>query len=113
MGSNRAFALIQSVLVPALFAGTEPALSEAEGAGILTSLKNDLNFDSERLGQPPNTFPGAIHSPGFEALDFSPPTEVSPQSGIPDAVINLLNESITGADFTFSNGGGGGGGSSG
>jgi pimeloyl-ACP methyl ester carboxylesterase len=46
-----------------------------------------------------NTLPGVIHSPGFEALNFSPPTEVSPQSGIPDAVVNLLNEATNGPDF--------------
>ena len=49
------------------------------------------------------TFSGVIHSPGFERLNFSPPAEVDSASGIPDAVVNLLNESVYGADFFSSN----------
>jgi len=44
-------------------------------------------------------FSGVIHSPGIESLDFMPPAEVDPASGIPDEVINLLNEPISGPDF--------------
>jgi hypothetical protein len=47
-------------------------------------------------------FPGVIHSPGFESLNFSPPSEVTPASGIPDEVINLLNEPTNGPDFFWS-----------
>jgi hypothetical protein len=50
-------------------------------------------------GQSANTFQGIIHSPGFEALNFSPPTEVGPQNSIADAVVNLLNEATNGPDF--------------
>jgi hypothetical protein len=46
-----------------------------------------------------NTFQGVIHSPGIETLNFAPPSEVDPQSGIPDAVVNLLNEATNGPDF--------------
>jgi hypothetical protein len=46
-----------------------------------------------------NTFQGVIHSPGIETLNFAAPSEVDPQSGIPDAVVNLLNEPIDGPDF--------------
>lgn len=56
-----------------------------------------------------NTFQGVIHSPGIEVLNFAPPSEVDPSSGIPDAVINLLNESTTGPDFCTGCGGSGGG----
>jgi hypothetical protein len=55
-----------------------------------------------------NTFQGAIHSPGIEVLNFSPPSEVDPQSLIPDEVIYLLNETTTGPDFCSGCGGGGG-----
>ncbi|HZR28358.1 MAG TPA: hypothetical protein VFA71_06225 [Terriglobales bacterium] len=48
-------------------------------------------------------FSGIIHSPGIESLNFNPPTEVDSASGIPDEVINLLNEPINGADFFPSN----------
>jgi len=40
---------------------------------------------------------------GFEALNFSPPSEVYTSSGIPDEVINLLNEAVNGPDFFSSN----------
>lgn len=46
-----------------------------------------------------NTFQGVIHSPGIEQLNFAAPSEVNPQSGIPDAVVNLLNEATNGSDF--------------
>jgi PGAP1-like protein len=46
-----------------------------------------------------NTFPGVIHSPGIETLNFFGPSEVDSQSGIPDAVVNLLNEATNGPDF--------------
>ena len=46
-----------------------------------------------------NTFPGVIHSPGILDLGFSPPSELDPSSGIPDAVVNLLNEAPNGSDF--------------
>jgi len=62
----------------------------------VVALSSQLNSTSSTST---NTFPGVIHSPGFEALDFSPPTEISREGGIPDAVINLLNESINGPDF--------------
>jgi hypothetical protein len=42
---------------------------------------------------------GVIHSPGIELLGFNPPSELDSSSGIPDAVVNLLNEAINGADF--------------
>jgi hypothetical protein len=66
-------------------------------------LKNQVNrFSSVMI------FPGVMHSPGLEGLNFSPPTEVDPASGIPDEVINLLNEQITGPDFFRGSVGGGG-----
>jgi hypothetical protein len=46
-----------------------------------------------------NTLSGVIHSPGIELLGFNPPSEVDPSSGIPDAVVNLLNEATNGTDF--------------
>ena len=42
---------------------------------------------------------GVIHSPGIELLNFLGPSEVDSVSGIPDEVINLLNEQINGPDF--------------
>jgi pimeloyl-ACP methyl ester carboxylesterase len=55
-------------------------------------------------------FPGTIHSQGIEKLDFTGPSELDSASGIPDEVINLLNEQITGPDFFPGGGCGGGGG---
>jgi pimeloyl-ACP methyl ester carboxylesterase len=46
-----------------------------------------------------NTLSGVIHSPGIEPLGFNPPSELDASSGIPDAVVNLLNEATNGADF--------------
>ena len=46
-----------------------------------------------------NTFQGVIHSPGIEILNFTAPTELDSQSGIPDAVVGLLNEDVNGPDF--------------
>jgi pimeloyl-ACP methyl ester carboxylesterase len=71
--------------------GVVPLSSQLNGTGSLVSASGNMSA---------NTFQGVIHSPGFEDLDFSPPTETSPQSGIPDAVINLLNEASNGPDFT-------------
>jgi len=44
-------------------------------------------------------FIGFIHSPGMETLDFVGPSEVDSASGIPDEVINLLDEATNGSDF--------------
>ncbi len=71
--------------------GVVPLSSQLNATGsVLTSIPGGVSA---------NTFQGAIHSPGFEALDFSPPTEVSTASGVPDAVVNLLNEATNGPDF--------------
>jgi hypothetical protein len=45
------------------------------------------------------TFPNVIHSPGIEALGFGPPSELDGASGIPDWVVDLLNESTDGNEF--------------
>src|SRR5205823_2574162 len=42
--------------------------------------------------------PGIIHSGGLEELNFIGPSELDP-GAVPQAVINLLNESVTGPDF--------------
>lgn len=69
----------------------------ATNDGIVTVV-SQINAGSSTL-----IFPGVIHSPGFEELNFSPPSEVDTASGIPDEVINLLNEVTTGPDFSSSN----------
>lgn len=51
------------------------------------------------------TLTGVIHSPGLETLDFLPPTELDPDSGVPGQVVNLLNEPPSGSDFQASLGG--------
>ena len=45
------------------------------------------------------TIPGVIHSPGIEGLGFNPPSEVDSASGIPDWVVDLLNEPTNGNEF--------------
>jgi len=72
----------------------------------IVPLVSQLNGTSSTL-----IFPGVIHSPGIEDLDFVGPSELDPASGIPDEIIKLLNEQINGADF-FGGGGSGGSGSS-
>jgi hypothetical protein len=42
---------------------------------------------------------GVIHSPGTEQLNLRGPSELDYGSGIPDQVIDLLNEPVTGSDF--------------
>jgi hypothetical protein len=42
---------------------------------------------------------GIIHSPGIERLNFLGPSGLDAGSGVPDLVIDLLNEPITGSDF--------------
>ena len=42
---------------------------------------------------------GVIHSPGIEALDFAGPSVLETSSGVPDKVVDLLNEKIDGSDF--------------
>ncbi|HVR27509.1 MAG TPA: hypothetical protein VMU26_29790 [Candidatus Polarisedimenticolia bacterium] len=59
---------------------------------------SQLNNSSSTL-----IFSGVIHSPGFEALNFSPPSEGYTLNGIPDEVVNLLNEAVNGPDFFSSN----------
>jgi len=51
------------------------------------------------------TLMGVIHSPGLEALNFLPPTELDQGSGVPAQVIYLLNEPPNGSDFQASIGG--------
>ena len=46
-----------------------------------------------------NTFPGVIHSSGIESLGFNPPSELDLSSGIPTAVVDLLNEAPDGGDY--------------
>ncbi len=87
-----------------------PTLWNQEFGGVandgIVTLISQHNATSSTL-----TFPGVIHSPGIETLNFNPPTELDPASGIPDEVINLLNEQIKGSDFFPQSGGGGGSGS--
>lgn len=46
------------------------------------------------------SFPGIIHSASLEkTLDFVGPSELDSSAQIPDTVVDLLNESTTGADF--------------
>ena len=69
-------------------------------------LPNDgiVPLASQTNGMPTNLVnPGVIHSPGFEELNFAAPSEVDPESGIPDEVVNLLNEAVSGPDFFPSN----------
>ncbi len=72
--------------------GVVPLSSQLNATGSLLS-------GSGSGGPSANTFQGVIHSPGFEALNFSPPVELSGSGGIPDAIVNLLNEATNGADF--------------
>jgi hypothetical protein len=64
----------------------------------IVPLTSQVNGTSSTL-----VFSGVIHSPGVESLDFNPPSEVDPASGIPDEVINLLNKPTNGPDFFRSN----------
>jgi|HubBroStandDraft_5_1064220.scaffolds.fasta_scaffold1052258_1 hypothetical protein len=63
----------------------------------IVPVASQLNDTSEISGL--FAFPGVIHSPGIEALGFSGPSELDSASGIPDFVIDLLNESTNGAAF--------------
>ena len=72
----------------------------------IVPLTSQLSGESSAL-----VFPGVIHSRGIEDLDFIGPSEVDSGSGIPDEVINLLNEQTTGSDFFPHSGSGGSGGS--
>jgi pimeloyl-ACP methyl ester carboxylesterase len=78
-------------LTPALWNNVFSAANDA-----VVPLSSQLN---NTTSTPTNTFQGVIHSPGIEILNFSPPSEVDSQSGIPDAVVNLLNEATNGPDF--------------
>jgi len=69
----------------------------ADNDGIVP-VTSQLNGFSSTIGSI-NTLPGVIHSPGIEKLGFNAPTELDPTSGIPDAVVNLLNEPSNGVDF--------------
>jgi pimeloyl-ACP methyl ester carboxylesterase len=73
----------------------------------IVPVRSQVNGTSSEL-----IFTGIIHSQGIEKLDFAGPSELDPASGIPDEVINLLNEQINGSDFFPQSGGGGGGGPS-
>ena len=62
----------------------------------IVPVSSQLNgFDSATT----NTFPGVIHSSGIERLGFNPPSELDPSSGIPTAVVDLLNEAPNGGDY--------------
>ena len=39
------------------------------------------------------------HTSPIESLGFIGPSEIDPGSGIPDAVVGLLNEATNGPDF--------------
>jgi pimeloyl-ACP methyl ester carboxylesterase len=74
----------------------EAAMPNALNDGIVP-LNSQLNgFGSVTNG---NTLLGVIHSPSIANLGFSPPSELDSASGIPDLVINLLNEPRNGSDF--------------
>jgi len=59
-------------------------------------LSSQLNSTTLR---PQTLIIGAIHSAGMKALNFNGPTELESQSGIPDVIVNLLNEPLNGGDF--------------
>jgi hypothetical protein len=86
--------------------GGEPLALRFTPAGWNQEFSGDPNNDglvllTSQLNGKPSTliYPGMIHSPGLEVLNFSPPSEVDSASGIPDEVVNLLNESVSGTDF--------------
>jgi hypothetical protein len=45
------------------------------------------------------TFDGVIHTSGIEKLNFNGPAELDSNTPIPGAVVNLLNEGVSGGDF--------------
>lgn len=71
----------------------DQVFDSATNDGIVT-LTSQLNSKSSTL-----VHAGVIHSSGLKDLDFNPPTELDPGSGIPGDLINLLNEAINGSDF--------------
>jgi len=62
----------------------------------IVPLGSQLNATSNLL----LTFSGVIHSPGIEALGFNSPSELDSASGIPDKIMDLLNEATDSVDFT-------------
>lgn len=102
---NSAFSLSQSIhfvcgtvfadplaldLAPTLW---NDVFAGAPSDGIVT-VASQLNGSASTL-----TYPGVIHSAGLENLNFLAPAELDTGSGIPDEVVNLLNEPVTGNDF--------------
>jgi hypothetical protein len=60
----------------------------------IVPVSSQLNGTSSTL-----IVPSTIHSGGIENLDFLGPTELETSSGIPDMIVNLLNEATSCSDF--------------
>lgn len=65
----------------------------------LVPVYSQLNYTSSSMGTGGNTYTGVIHTSMLTALGFAVPSELDSGSGIPDAVVNLLNEATNGPDF--------------
>lgn len=65
----------------------------------LVPVSSQLNGNASNLAAGGNTYVGVIHTLALTSLGFIAPSELDSGSGIPDEVINLLNESVNGPDF--------------
>lgn len=60
---------------------------------------SQLRGNASVIGPGGNTFTGVIHTSALNGLGFAVPSELDLESGIPDAVLSLLNEPTSGNDF--------------
>jgi pimeloyl-ACP methyl ester carboxylesterase len=70
------------------------AVFSGEPNDAIVPVSSQLNGTSSTL-----IVPSTIHSGGIENLDFLGPTELETSSGIPDMIVNLLNEATSCSDF--------------
>ena len=65
----------------------------------LVTITSQLRGEPSITGSGGNTYVGSIHTSALKALGFGVPSELDLESGIPDAVMNLLDEATNGSDF--------------
>lgn len=78
---------------PTIFAPADDPIDQASDG--IVPVTSQFNGTTNLLGQ----FPDAIHSASLEKLGFGAPAELDSQSGIPDWVVDLLNDKTSDINF--------------
>lgn len=91
--------LVANPLASSLTSDGWPAIFNNAPNDAIVPVNSQMNIPGDQTPDPLRVYLGVIHSQGTEELDFFGPNELESSSGIPDALVDLLNENTDGNDF--------------